>query len=119
MNNILRDLLLNGFTIYPNDGKFFVKKEAVPSNLKVIKATEYDSYELAIDAADAMLNAPQILDWTVIVRYNRGLGIEYKNLPNVQATNKEQAQSIAEYMTEQLLFGPSMVISEVKVCLKI
>ena len=119
MNDILRDLLLNGFIIYPNNGKFFVRKEAVPANLNVFKATEYDSYELAIEAANAMLNTPQMVDWLVIVRYDRGLGIEYKNMPDVQATNKEQAQAVAKYMSEQLLVEPSIMISEVKVRLKI
>jgi len=119
MNDILRDLLLNGFMIYPYNGKFIVKKEAVPSNLIVIKETEYDSYEFAVEAAEVMLNAPQMADWTVIVRYNRGLGIEYKNLPDVRAANKEKAKALAEYTAGELLVGSTVVISEVKVRLKI
>jgi len=119
MNDILRDLLLNGFMIYPNNGKFIVKKEAVPSNLIVLSETEYDSYELAVEAAGAMLNTPQVVDWVVIARYNRGLGIEYKNLPDVRAANKEQAKALAEYMAGEILGGSAVVISEVKVRLKI
>lgn len=119
MNDILRDLLLNGFMIYPNNGKFIVKKEAVPSNLTILSETEYNSYELAVEAANTMLNAPKMVDWVVIARYNRGLGVEYKNLPDIQATNKEQAKTLAEYMAGQLLVGSAMVISEVKVRLKI
>lgn len=118
MNDILRDLLLNGFMIYPNNGKFIVKKEAVPSNLIVLKETEYDNYELAVEAAEAMLNAPQMVDWVVIARYNRGLGIEYKNLPDVRAENKQQAQALAERMAGEILVGSTMVISEIKVRLK-
>ena len=118
MNDILRDLLLNGFMIYPNNGKFIVKKEAVPLNLTVFKETEYDSYELAVEAAGAMLNNPQMVDWKVIVRYNRGLGIEYKNLPDVRASNIQNAKALAEVMAGELL-GGAVVISEVKVIHKI
>lgn len=117
MNDILRELLLNGFMIYPNDGKFIVKKEPVPSNPTAIKETCHDSYELAIEAAESMLNVPQLVDWLVIARYNRGLGIEYKNLPNVQAANKQQAKALAESLAEEIL--GNVVISEIKVCLKI
>lgn len=117
MNDILRELLLNGFMIYPKNGKFVVKKEAVPTNLVVCKETEHDSYELAVEFASFMLNSPKITDWTVIVRYNRGLGVEYKNLPDVRAEGKEQAKVFAERMAEQILAGYK--ISEVKVRLKI
>ena len=117
MNDILRDLLLNGFMIYPKNGKFIVKKEAVPSNLTVSKEAEYNSYELAVEAAESMLSTPKLTDWTVIVRYNRGLGVEYKNLPDVRAENREQAKVFAERMAEHLLADSK--VSEVKVRLKI
>lgn len=117
MNDTLLDLLLNGFMIYPCEGKFVMKKESVPSNLAIIKEKKYDSYEIAIEAANDMLKKPIMADWSVIVRYNRGLGIEYKNLPDVCASNKEQAQIIAENIANQFLDN-STLISEVKVFLK-
>lgn len=104
MNDILRDLLLNGFMIYPANGKFAVKKESVPSNPQLIGETFYENYDLAIEAAGQMLKTPKSINWTAIVRYNRGLGIEYKNLPDICASNpveaKEMAQKIAETMIE-------------------
>jgi len=117
MNDILRDLLLNGFMIYPNNGKFVVKKEAIPANPAVIKESEYDTYDLAVEAAVNMLQTPQMAEWGAIVRYNRGLGIEYKNLPDVRATSKEEATAMAEMLADTVL-GGSAVISEVRVRLK-
>ena len=116
MNDILRDLLLNGFMIYPNNGKYIVKKEAVPTNPIILKESEYDNYDLAVEAASTMLNTPQVVEWVAIVRYNRGLGIEYKNLPDVRATDKEGAKAMAEVLAEEILGGT--VISEVRVRLK-
>lgn len=117
MNDILRDLLLNGFMIYPNNGKFVVKKESVPSNPTILKESEYDSYDLAVEAAVNMLQTPQSVEWVAIVRYNRGLGIEYRNLPDVRATSKDEATAMAEKAAERVL-GGNVVISEVRVRLK-
>ena len=117
MNDVLRDLLLNGFMIYPNNGKFIVKKEAVPSNTMVLKEKEYDSYDSAVEAATQILNAVQSLEWVVVVRYNRGLGVEYKNLSDVVASSLEEATKIADELAHKIL-GQSVIISEVKVRLK-
>lgn len=114
----MHDLLTNGFMIYPNNGKFIVKKESVPNNTTVIKENEFDSYCLAVEAAIKMLNTPQLIEWIVIVRYNKGLGIEYKNLPTVTATTKNKAKMIAEIKAAEF-FDPSVEIKEVKVIPKI
>lgn len=114
----MRDLLTNGFMIYPNNGKFVVKKESVPNNTLVIKEQEFSSYDLAVEAAIEMLNMPQLVEWNVIVRYNRGLGIEYKNLPTVTATDKDKAKMMAEIKAAEF-FDPSVKIGEVKVVPKI
>lgn len=117
MNDILRDLLLNGFMIYPNNGKFVVKKEAIPTNPAILKESEYDSYDLAVEAAVNMLQTPQMAEWGAVARYNRGLGIEYRNLPDVRAASKDEAKAMADKLAEKIL-GRSTVISEVRVRLK-
>lgn len=114
----MRDLLTNGFMIYPNQGKFIVKKESVPHNTLVITEQEFSSYELAVEAAVEMLKTPQLIEWEVIVRYNRGLGIEYKNLPTVVAADKNKAKIIAESNAADF-FDPTVKIGEVKVIPKI
>lgn len=114
MNDILRDLLLNGFSIYQKNGKFMLKKESVPSNLTIIKETEFENYEFALEAAESFLRNPQQFNWSVIVRYNRGLGIEYKNVSDIQAANKEQAEAVAK----QMLTNSKLEILEIKVFIK-
>jgi hypothetical protein len=110
----MKDLLLNGYMIYSVGEKFAVKKEFVPMNQSVFPETFYDSYEEAFLAAKKMLNTPKILIWTAIMRYNRGLGIEYRNLPNIQATTKEEAEIIAKKIAEETINDDKTEILEIK-----
>lgn len=117
MNDALRDLLLNGFIIYPKDGKFVLRKESVPSNPTVMQEMEFSCYEEASTWALNNLHA-RIADWIVTVRFNRGLGIEYKNLPDVQACTREEAKNKAKNLAELHFTDPKVVLSEVRVRLK-
>ena len=117
MDENLLVLVLNGFLIYEKKDKIIVRKEATPSNNSVIKESEYDNYDMAIEAAKEMLKSSQIKTWQVIVRYNRGLGIEYKNMPEIQASTKEEAELIANN-NAILSLDLLTLISEVKVRLK-
>lgn len=110
----MRELLTTGFMIFPKQGKFVVKKESVPGNTLIIKEQEFDSYDLAVEAAVEMLKKPQLVEWDVIVRYNRGLGIEYKNLPSVVASDRDKAKILAE-MNAVEVFDPTVVIIQIKV----
>lgn len=117
MNDILRDLLLNGFVIFPRNGKFILKKESMPCNPTVISEMEFESCDEAIDWATNNLHV-QVYDWIVTVRFNRGLGIEYKNLPDVQASTLDYAKTIAKKEAERHFIDPKVVVSEVRVRLK-
>lgn len=110
----LRDLLMNGFIIFPKNGKFILKKEAVPDNEIVINETEFESYELAVECAIELLKKPQVLNWDVVVRFNQGLGIEYRNLSAVVAETHEEAQRLAE-ANANLTFNKMVDIIEVRV----
>lgn len=117
MNDILRDLLLNGFVIYPKNGNYVLKKESMPSNPTVIPETEFKCCDDAINWALSNLRM-EVYDWIVTVRFNRGLGIEYKNLPDVQSPTLEHAKVAAEKEAEKHFTDPKVVISEVRVRLK-
>lgn len=119
MGDELRDLLLNGFMIYPSNGKFIVKKESVPTSAYQLEAQECNSYGEAVELALQILRTPKLLSWVVTVRYNRGLGIEYKNLNDVFASSKEEAQDLAENLAETHFKKQKVMISGVKVRLKI
>ena len=114
MTDMLRDLILNGFMIFPSNGKFIVKKQAVPDSNFSIAEQECASYAEAVEYAAAVFNKPRISVWQVTVRYNRGLGIEYKNLQDVCAVNHEEAMDIAKTQAELMLKGNKTVISEIK-----
>jgi len=118
IENVFRDLALNGFSIYQNiNGKFVLKKQASLYNPMVIEETEYLSADDAFDAALAILKSPKLI-WSIIVCYNRGLGIEYKNLPNlVEASDKDEAKLIAESIVKKT-FDSDAKIHEIKVKLK-
>ena len=118
MNNPLLDLLLNGFMIYPSNGKFIVKKENVPSSPYKINEKEFDDYASAINHATEMLMAPRLTVWSVVLRYNRGLGIEYKNLSDVFANTKDEAVIMANNQVEVLSKTIKLLSFEVKVRLK-
>lgn len=112
--DIMRDLLTNGFIIYSNNGDFIVKKEPVPNNTLVIKEQKFNNYEAAIAAAVELLKTPPLIEWEIIVRYNQGLGVEYKNLPTIFSKNQHQAKLMAEYNVS-LFFEKLVKISEIKV----
>lgn len=115
MGDELRDLLLNGFMIYPSAGKFIVKKESVPASQFQIEAHECSSYADAVNLALELLRRPLESCWIITVRYNRGLGIEYKNLTDVFASSYEDAVQKAEIIAENHFKKQKVVISGVKV----
>lgn len=118
MSEELRDIILNGFLIYPSNGKFIVKKEAVPESNYSIDATECDTYGEAIELAIETMKKPRLVTWSGIVRFNRGLGIEYKNLTLIESENYEQACEIARLQVEDFFKNQKVVVSEIKVRLK-
>jgi len=115
MGDELRDLLLNGFMIFPSNGKFVVKKESVPSSQFQIEPMERSSYAEAVELALELLRKPVENYWIVTVRYNRGLGIEYKNLNDVLASNYDDALQKAEIVAENHFKKQKVMISGVKV----
>ena len=118
MSEDLLNIMSNGFMIYPSNGKFIVKKQAVPNNNIIIEEQEFDSYAKSIDYEISVLQKPKLQSWTGIIRYNRGLGIEYKNLNEFQAENKENAMVFAKNQIEILFAGSKINVSEIKLMLK-
>jgi hypothetical protein len=117
METLLFDLMQNGFMIFPSNGRFVVRKEAVPSNMRVIESQEVSTYEEAIELAKEMHLAPQQLVWTCVARYNRGLGVEYRVLPDVFAATIEEARAFAQAETARV-FDKKTVVSEIRVRVK-
>lgn len=115
MNDLMKDLILNGFIIYPKDDKFAIRKQAVPSNNLALEESVYNDFDSAIDAASVFLQNSLMLEWVGIVRYNRGLGVEYKNLNTILASTHEKALQMAKNLADNLFDDPKYEIIEVKV----
>mgnify|MGYP003326182445 FL=1 len=115
MSEELRNIMMSGFMIFPSNGKFILKKQAVQESDFHLDETEFSKYEDAIEFAIKTLKQPRMSDWTAIVRFNRGLGIEYKNLKDMQAETYEDACVKAEKQAESLFYKQKVIISEIKV----
>ena len=118
MSDFLQMLLLNGFMIYPCNGKFVVKKERVPESDYLLEPSEFGTYGEAFDYAVAVLSTPRKLVWCVMLRYNRGLGVEYRNLSEVSASDHEEAMAIANRQVEELAKKMKLLSFEVRATLK-
>ena len=71
MSDSLQMLLLNGFMIYPSNGKFVVKKESVPESCYSLEIKEFNTYGEAFDYAIEILHKPRKQVWGVMLRYYR------------------------------------------------
>jgi len=88
------DLMLNGFVIYPKDDLFCLQKISTPNNPQKINEKVFPNYEAALNFAKSFMQKG-LTNYTAVVRYNRGLGVEYKNLSLIEATNIEEAEAKA------------------------
>lgn len=95
-----------------------VRKESVPLSDYIISEKEFDFYTDAVAYAVEMLQKPRMNFWNVVLRFNRGLGIEYKNLSDVYTSTKEEAVILANEQVEPLLKSMKITTFEVKVKLK-
>lgn len=112
---LIRDLMINGFVVYPKDDKFILEKISVPSFMKFITPQPFDTFEQALEFASEILqkHLSGVKQFNVIVRYDRGLGIEFKNLPNIDAKTIEEAQIVAQKHAEETLKG--YIIHEIRI----
>lgn len=103
----LEEIVNNGIVFYMGEnGKYFVeKKSSINNNLK-INLVEFEDFKTARNYIDSILNKTN--EWQAIVRFNRGLGIEYKNIQNIIAESKEQAKEMARLQAEKTI-GDSII----------
>lgn len=107
---MIQELMLNGFVVYAKEDKFFLEKIAVPIFNVTITPQIFDNYDQAIAAAYSLLEQQaKIREFTATVRYNRGLGIEYKELPIIYAENIIEANKKAQILAEQFLLNANII----------
>ena len=120
-HHLFERLLKIGFSFYKEYGpnqKFVVSKHAVFEDPSVLEDISCDDLDEAIKIAQGFLNKPKNFVWQAIVRFNRGLGIEYKNLPEIEAKSLEDAEVQAKILAEKMKKDPKLIILEIKVRLK-
>lgn len=117
-DNVLFGLMSKGFVIYPEKEKWIVSKRSVPGHQITFEDVECDNYEEAVKTAIQSLEKRYDKEYFAIVRYNRGLGIEYRNLPSIFANSYEKAVEVSNKLISEIFTDPSYVIIETRVRLK-
>lgn len=112
--NLFKEIITCGFVIYNQEDKFILKKNSSKISNLVLEEKEYSTFEEAIQVAKDLLFGLTPKEWIIIVRYNRGLGIEYKNIPTILATTREEADSLAKKQIKNF-FDSTVKILEIKV----
>lgn len=119
--NRIESLITLGFCFskaYGPNGKFSVSKHPVYENPTSMEEQICESIDEALVEAEKFLETPNLFFWSAIVRFNRGLGIEYKNLADFEAVSYEEAIKMAKIEAEKLKKDPKIIILEIKVRLK-
>jgi hypothetical protein len=113
MDGLNKELTASGFIVYPHGSRFSMMKVATPVDDRVMEPLNFDTYEEAANKANELYVFREY-SFMAIARYNRGLGIEYKNIPEFSAATKEEAEKIAWEKAEALL-GPEADVREIRV----
>ena len=113
MDVLSKELTACGFIVYPNGDNFVMTKVATPLDNRVSEPKEYNTYEDAVLASNEFYVFREY-NFTAIVRYNRGLGIEYKNISKFSAFSKEEAEKTA-WKKAEIELGIGVDIREVRI----
>lgn len=108
-----KELSNMGFIIYENNNKFVLQKISVPNNTQTLSCQEFMTYNDAFNFAKSFI-AEKNITYQAIIRYSRGLGVEYYSLPNIIAKDEIEAKTIALEKSE-LLKNPKVKVAEVKI----
>lgn len=112
MQDDCKFLMNLGFVIYEEKDKFFLQKIPVPHKPEKIDIKEFKTFEKAVNYAKSIYDVKN-QNYQAIIRYSRGLGVEYLTIPNIIAEDEEKAKSIALEKSD-LLSNPKVKIAEVK-----
>lgn len=100
INIDIKRIVDNGFLLYLGSGNYIVEKKCVPLNRRDIEKRSFETLE---EAVEFIQNSIDSKEWKAIVRYNRGLGIEYKTLKTINALSFEEAKKEALKEAEKVV----------------
>jgi len=95
-------LARKGFLIYKKEEfSWVMKKIPMPDDSRIIEETPFLTYEAALQEATKLLKSSgTLVNWSVLMRFNRGLGAEHITLSPVEACTHLEAQEIAKKCAE-------------------
>lgn len=108
-----RVLSASGICIYRSYKRFGVTKFAVGESSEAISEKLFETLESAENYAESLLK-PEKPVWKAIIRYDRGLGVEYLAIEGIRCENESEAEQMA-VDTSGLLSNPKARVIEVKI----
>lgn len=116
MENFYKLFASKGFILYEENKSYIVKKVSLPHSTLKIEPVKFEAYDQAINFIKLHIDKKN-QTYQAIIRYRRGLGIEYLTVPNIIAEHEDEAKTIA-LEKSQLLKNPKVNIAEVKLRLQ-
>lgn len=111
-----------GVHIYPSEcGKGWAAEKVPTPDYPQAEAPVFsETYAGALEQGRGWLRSYHgCRTYSVMMRYHRGLGVEYRNLPPVEATSPQEAQQLAEASAvSYVASAPNMekaVVQEVRI----
>jgi hypothetical protein len=96
----IKQLVDNGYLVYLENKNYILEKKPTKINNKIVEKKCFETIESIIEFIENDLKSKE---WKVIVRYNRGLGVEYKTLKTIEAPSLEDAKIQAKKEAENVL----------------
>lgn len=108
-----RKLCECGISIYSTESGHAVRKISVPNSLDSFPEAFFKTLEEAESHAESLLPREKPL-WKAIIRYDRGLGVEYLTVSGIRSDGEREAEQMA-LESSGLLSNPKAKVSEVKI----
>lgn len=103
----------HGITIFADGWGYSVEKHPVPGNPRRQEKKLFESIALAEAFAISLLENEKKV-FKAIIRFDRGLGVEYQTVNNIRCDDEDQAEKIAVKLAE-FDSNPKINVSEIKI----
>ena len=102
-----------GFVLYAVGNKIGLQKVITPKNNIYFGEKIFENLELAQEFIKKLITEQKKV-YKAIIRFDRGLGVEYKTIENIRSNDEKEAEEIA-LKNSQLLKNGKTIIAEVKI----
>lgn len=103
----------HGITIFADGWGYAVEKHPVPTNPRQHDRKQFESLAMAEAFAISLLEDEKKV-FKAIIRFDRGLGVEYQTVNNIRCDDEVQAEKIAVKLAE-MDSNPKIKVSEIKI----